>query len=169
VWHLIVASALLIVLILINHKLNNHLSLRRLLTYLAVNAGIGILIDYVIGYKLHLWVYNHHSYWLPDYFLYLIPAWSLTLTIFTLFYSALEKAIRNIYIRLVIYFAVIPLQQEFMGAWRQSWSYNASIELIISGWILLMAYCVFIKQIADWISTQNYKIETFIPAKVEND
>lgn len=161
--HLIVASVLMSILAVINWKLKQLPSWKRISVYLLFGALVGILIDYIFGYLLHLWSYTHHGYWLPDYFLFLIPAWSLTLTIFILFYSILERLVRNIYIRLVVFYAVIPLEQEFMGAWQNSWSYNSTLGLMISGWILLMSLCVFVKQITDWLSSQNFKIERYSP------
>jgi len=161
--HLAVAFLLASVLLLVLRKIGKLPSWRKIVVYLLFGALVGILTDYVFGYLLHLWSYTHHGYWMPDYFLLLIPAWSLTLTIFILFYSILERLFRNIYIRLTIFYAIIPLEQEFMGAWRDSWAYEASLGLMISGWILLMSLCIFVKQISDWLSSKDFKIEHYSP------
>jgi hypothetical protein len=140
--HLIVALAATTVLVFINRKYDKYPSIPVLVLMLVTGAVYGLLMDYFLGYRLGMWYYIHHAYYRIDYFLFLIPAWAMIITCFALFYNLLIRIIPNIYIRFLIYFAIIPLQQEFMGISQNSWVYMASPAIIGVGWIILLESCM---------------------------
>ncbi len=166
--HLIVAFVLVTILSLINRKLSGFPDWKQLTSMILFGVSIGLTLDYVIGYKIGLWSYTHHQYWFPDYFLFLIPAWGMVISLFILFYSLLERIVKNDILRLGIYFSIIPLQQEFMGAWQQSWSYYAPLGLMIFGWVVLLFICIQFKNFLVWLSENKVEIKYYSRQEVLN-
>jgi hypothetical protein len=157
--HLAVAFGLTTILVYLNRKYTKYPSFGVLGLMLLAGAGYGLFMDYILGYRMNMWFYTHHAYYRSDYFAYLIPAWAMVLTCFALFYNLLIRFIANIYIRLLIYFAIIPLQQEFMGIGQHSWIYNASPGIIGVGWIILLESCMILNSILSKLNRREVKIE----------
>jgi hypothetical protein len=128
---------------------------------LLIGAGSGMFLDYFLGYRLGWWYYIHHAYYTWDYFMFLIPAWAMMVTLFILFYKLLDYFITNPIIKFTVYFGLIPLQQEFMGISQDSWSYAASPALIGIGWILLLDSCIILKEFIDWLNMSPVEIHYY--------
>jgi hypothetical protein len=140
--HLAVAFIGTIVLVILNRHYFKYPSFPTLVLMLWTGAVFGLALDYFLGYRLGMWQYTHHAYYSPGYYIFLIPAWAMVLSCFALIYNLLTRFVPNVSIRLLIYFAIIPIQQEFMGINQDSWVYVASPAIIGVGWIILLESCM---------------------------
>jgi hypothetical protein len=146
--HLAVATVGTIGLVILNRHYCKYPSFSILALMLLSGAVYGLSLDYFLGYRLGMWYYTHHAYYRPDYFIFLIPAWAMVITCFALIYNLLTRFVPNLNIRLLIYFAIIPIQQEFMGINQDSWDYMASPAIIGVGWIVLLETCMVLNHLS---------------------
>lgn len=137
--NLLMALAILAILVIVNRKLFNYPSWNLLALYLILGAGSGLLLDYLFGYHLGLWWYTHHEWYAPDYWLFLIPAWAMTLTIYVLAWHLISNKIKIPWLAFLVYCIIVPCEGEAINfLWRHSWGYQAPLPLLIIGWVILL-------------------------------